>query len=165
MPTVHPGPVLPSPIPTPAVNFHDEMRPSFDTASGYDQNRDSNASTGRESVSNPVPSQVPAPAKNLKGGAVGTVGPPAPKVTPDFEALGTLLDRLNQDQESLRLILAGRPSLNALDAPERAKAEAILADQDTAEQLLQARLQAAPLPAPLATPASARPLATPTPIP
>ncbi|HXB96431.1 MAG TPA: adhesin, partial [bacterium] len=62
-------------------------------------------------------------------------------------------------------LLAGRPSLDQLDAEELAKAKTILADRDSAEQLLQARLQDAPLPRPQATPTSAPPLATPTPIP
>jgi hypothetical protein len=85
--------------------------------------------------------------------------------TPDFEALGSLLDRISLDQLEVAQVLAGRPSLDRLDAAERSKAQAILADRDAAEQLLQAQLQSAPLPLPKSTPASSIPLATPTAIP
>ena len=112
-------------------------------------------------------SQTPGPAESrpANGGPKTKARTPLAQATPDLEALGGLLDRVGQDQAAMQRLLAGRPSLDQLDAEELAKAKTILADRDSAEQLLQARLQDAPLPRPQATPTSAPPLATPTPIP
>jgi hypothetical protein len=155
VPTVRPGQPELTPIPTPPVNFHDGLRPGFDAPQEFDQNHDSKPPV------TPAPDSTAPAAPASKGKQVAL----NPQATPDIEALGTLLDRLSLDQDALRQVLAGRPSLDDLNSSELAKAESILSDQDLAEQLLQARLQTAPLPVPKTTPSSARPLATPTPIP
>jgi hypothetical protein len=166
-PPFHPGPMGLTPVPTPPVTFYDGMRPGLDDMIGFDQNRWPKASPDVDKGPGPTGAVTPVPSATAGPGTQQKAEPAAPTAlaTPDIEALGSLLDRLSLDQDSLGQLLAGRPSLDALDAAERSKAEAILADRDLTEQLLQARLQAAPLPIPKATPASARPLATPTPIP
>jgi hypothetical protein len=80
--------------------------------------------------------------------------------------MGSLLDQLAQDQRALRALLAAHPGpIEALAGPDRAALLTLLKRRDATEELLQAQWGEHPLPQPAATPSSARPLLTPTPLP
>jgi hypothetical protein len=113
----------------------------------------------------------PTPQARKAGPATAAPTPPPPGPAPlrgtqDYAAMGSLLDQLAQDQRALRALLAAHPGpIEALAGPDRAALLTLLKRRDATEELLQAQWGEHPLPQPAATPSSARPLLTPTPLP
>jgi len=130
------------------------------------------AGPAQDAAPRPTPDATPRPA--LKSYPLPGVEHPSAKAAPplasaahpDFAALGGLLDQLSKDQASLRQLLAQSPTgLAGLNAEQQLQVQALLKRQDATEALLQERLKTDPIPLPAATPSSAKPYATSTPLP
>ena len=116
--TSRPDPVEPTPFPTPPVDFHDGTHGGFDGSADYDQNRGFKPENGPDAGSGQSAASA-APSVHAVG-AKSKLKSPAPQATPDFEALGALLDRISRDRKALSQILAGRSTLDQLGAGDRA---------------------------------------------
>ena len=105
-------------------------------------------------------------AKRAASPSAPLTPPLASHASADYAAMGSLLDQLAQDERSLRALLAAHPgAVEAWSPADHAQFQALLKRRDTTEELLQAHWGEHPLPRPAATPSSARPYATRTPLP